>query len=137
MSGVGDDKVPGPSTAQDDIKHSLCSEVSKLRLKDALVYYEQILTQNNLVAPTPSELLAPDDAQENAPALEHPHAQASESGDTTPSILSEASTPDCDQENIPPINNDQQKSSKSAASSPSILMSPDVSLGNISPVDCL
>ncbi|CAB3233218.1 unnamed protein product [Arctia plantaginis] len=55
MSGVGDDKVPGPSTAQDDIEHSLCSEVSKLRLKDALVYYEQILTQNNLVAPTPSE----------------------------------------------------------------------------------
>ncbi|CAB3232801.1 unnamed protein product [Arctia plantaginis] len=57
MSGVGDDKVPGPSTAQDDIAHSLCSEVSKLRLKDALVYYEQILTQNNLVAPTPSEVI--------------------------------------------------------------------------------
>ncbi|CAB3229542.1 unnamed protein product [Arctia plantaginis] len=57
-------------------------------------------------------------AQENAPALEHPHAQASESGDTTPSILSEASTPDRDQENIPPINNDEQKSSKSAATTP-------------------
>lgn len=57
MSGVGDDEVPGPSTAQDDIEYSLCSEVSKLRLKDALVYYEQILTQNNLVAPTPSEVI--------------------------------------------------------------------------------
>lgn len=50
-----------------------------------------------------TEAPAPDGAQENAPALEHPHAQASESRDTTPSILSEASTPDRDQENIPPI----------------------------------
>ncbi|CAB3233470.1 unnamed protein product [Arctia plantaginis] len=40
-----------------------------------------------------TEAPAPDGAQENAPALEHPHAQASESGDTTPSILSEAPTP--------------------------------------------
>lgn len=89
-----------------------------------------------------TEARAPDVAQENAPALEHPHAQASESGDTTPSLsfLSEASTPDRDQENIPPINSDQKKSSKSAASSPSILTPipiPDVSLGNISPVNCL
>ncbi|VVD03968.1 unnamed protein product [Leptidea sinapis] len=67
------------------------------------------------------------------------HHQASESGDTTPSILSEASTPDRDQENVPPINSGQQKSSESTASSPSILKPipiPDVSLGNISPVNC-
>lgn len=87
-----------------------------------------------------TEAPAQDGAQENAPALEHPHAQAPESGDTTPSILSEASTPDRDQENIPPINSDQQESLKSAASSPSILTQipiASVSLPNISPVDCL
>ncbi|GBN14953.1 hypothetical protein AVEN_267166-1 [Araneus ventricosus] len=32
------------------IQESLCSEVSKLRLKDAVIYYQGLLAQNNLIS---------------------------------------------------------------------------------------
>ncbi|GBN27229.1 hypothetical protein AVEN_210723-1 [Araneus ventricosus] len=35
-------------------KESLYSEVSKLRLKDAVIYYQGLLAQNNLISSEPS-----------------------------------------------------------------------------------
>ena len=42
------ESVPGSSSEQSDI-NSLYSDASKLRLKDAIIYLEQLLLENDLV----------------------------------------------------------------------------------------
>ena len=53
MSNVDYIDMPGLSAVEEDefFQEHLCSEVSKLQLKDTVVYYEQLLAQNNTYAP--------------------------------------------------------------------------------------
>lgn len=45
------EEIPGPSRVEEKIpEDSMHSEMSKLRLKDAVVYYEGLLAENNLIA---------------------------------------------------------------------------------------
>lgn len=53
MSDVEVGDSPGPSAAQ-DLEDPLCSENSRVCMRDALVYYEKMLAENNLIEPTPS-----------------------------------------------------------------------------------
>lgn len=50
------EEVAGSSGIGEEIpEESIHSDLSKLRLKDAVVYYEKLLTENNLIASTSSE----------------------------------------------------------------------------------
>ena len=51
MSEMESANLPGPSRIEDEVKdESLHSDVSKLRLKDALLHFQQRLVENDLVA---------------------------------------------------------------------------------------
>lgn len=55
-------ELPGPSVSGDTIpESSLCSDKSKLLLKNAVVYYEGLLFENNLIASESSPII-PEDA---------------------------------------------------------------------------
>ena len=55
-------ELPGPSVSEDTIpESSLCSDKSKLLLKNAVVYYEGLLYENNLIASESSPII-PEDA---------------------------------------------------------------------------
>ncbi|CAG9568175.1 unnamed protein product [Danaus chrysippus] len=104
------------------------------------LYQKQLIPETAFAPSVLTETPAPDDHQENVPALDYPRAQTPECGNTTPTFLSEASTPDLDQENVPPIDSQQRKTPESSDRSPSILTQipiSDVLRGNISPVDGL
>ncbi|CAG9560089.1 unnamed protein product [Danaus chrysippus] len=108
--------------------------------KNWLQQNKQLIPETAFAPSVLTEAPAPDDHQENVPALDYPRAQTPECGNTTPTFLSEASTPDLDQENVPPIDSQQRKTPESSDRSPSILTQipiSDVLRGNISPVDCL
>lgn len=53
MSDVEVSNSPGPSAAE-DLEDSSQSKDSRVLMRDALEYYEQILAENNLIEPTPS-----------------------------------------------------------------------------------
>lgn len=55
------EEVAGSSGIGEEIpEESMYSDKSKSRLKDAVVYYEELLTENNLIASTPSEEISHD-----------------------------------------------------------------------------
>ena len=55
-------ELPGPSVSEDTIpESSLYSDTSKLLLKNAVVYYEGLLYENNLIASESSPII-PEDA---------------------------------------------------------------------------
>ncbi|CAG9568470.1 unnamed protein product [Danaus chrysippus] len=118
----------------------LDTDLVTMERKKKQLYQKQLIPETAFAPSVLTEAPAPDDHQENVPALDYPRAQTPECGNTTPTFLSEASTPDLDQENVPPIDSQQRKTPESSDRSPSILTQipiSDVLRGNISPVDCL